>query len=88
MQSADEFLSRFGDVIDDRVVEVLDEVLDERDQRRPRPRFRLALAVLALILAVAASVLLRRSVLAVCTVWPSAAVIYLAAAQLAGARRS
>ncbi len=44
MQSADEFLSRFGDVIDDRVAEMLDEMPDDRDARLPRRRLRPVLA--------------------------------------------
>ncbi len=34
----EEFLSRFGDVIDDRIAEILDELLEERNAR---PRHRL-----------------------------------------------
>ncbi|HEY2688402.1 MAG TPA: hypothetical protein VGJ50_08160 [Streptosporangiaceae bacterium] len=79
-QPDDLFLSRHGDAIDDRVAEMVDELLGERDaQPRPR-RLRPALAALGLVLALAATVVLRHDAAAVCTVWPSAAVIYVAAA--------
>jgi hypothetical protein len=79
-QPDDLFLSRYGDAIDDRVAEMVDELLGERDaQPRPR-RLRPALAALGLVLALAATVVLRHDVAAVCTVWPSAAVTYVAAA--------
>lgn len=77
MQSTEEFLSRFGDVIDDRVAEVLDEILAERDARR---RLRPGLAALALLLAVTASVVLRGSLLAVGLIWLGTAGVCLAAA--------
>jgi hypothetical protein len=79
-ESGDRFLSRFGDVIDDRVAEALDEILGEQDALRPRWRLRPDLAALALLLAAGATVLLRHSVLAVCTVWLSTAAVCLAAA--------
>jgi hypothetical protein len=71
-QSAEEFLCRFGDAIDDRVA----EVLDERDALRPRPRA--SFAVVALLPAVTATILLRHEAAAVCAVWLSAAVACLA----------
>ena len=88
-QSAEEeeFLVRFGDVIDDRVAEALDEILDERDALRPRWRLRPGLAALALLLAVVATVLLRHSGLAVGAVWLSTAAVCLAAARTARAAR-
>jgi hypothetical protein len=79
-ESGDRFLCRFGDVIDDRVAEALDEILGEQDALRPRWRLRPGLAALALLLAAGATVLLRHSVLAVCTVWLSTAAVCLAAA--------
>jgi len=84
IQSAEEFLSRFGDVIDDRVAEVLDEILAERDALRPQRRPRPGMAALAPLLAVAASVLLRHSVLAVCVIWLGTAAVCMAAAWTAG----
>src|SRR5580700_12003978 len=54
-QSAEEFLCRFGDAIDDRVA----EILDERDALCPRPRPRASFAVVALLPAMTATILLR-----------------------------
>jgi hypothetical protein len=76
---ADEFLDRFGDVLDDRVAEVIDEVLDQRVAQLPRHRLRPALAAVTMVLAVLATIVLRHNAVAVCTVWPSAAAIYVAA---------
>ena len=73
-QSAEEFLCRFGDTIDDRVA----EILDERDALRPRPRARASFAVVALLPAMTATILLRHEAAAVCAVWLSAAVACLA----------
>jgi len=70
-QSAGEFLYRFGDAIDDRVA----EILDERDALRPR---RASLAVVALLPAMTATILLRHEAAAVCAVWLSAAIACLA----------
>ncbi|MGH3407209.1 MAG: hypothetical protein ACRDRJ_32625 [Streptosporangiaceae bacterium] len=81
---AGEFLGRLGDEIDDRVAEVLPEILREQPGRRPGPN--LALAAFGLLAALAATLVLRDSVAAVCVIWPSAAVVGLAAA-LAGRRR-
>lgn len=75
-QSAKEFLCRFGDAIDDRVA----EALDEREALRPRPRHRprASFAVVALLPALTATILLRHEAAAVCAVWLSAAVACLA----------
>ena len=73
-QSAEEFLCRFGDAIDDRVA----EILDERDALCPRPRPRASFAVVALLPAMTATILLRHEAAAVCAVWLSAAVACLA----------
>jgi hypothetical protein len=81
---AGEFLGRLRDEIDDRVAEVLPEILGEQPGRRPGPN--LALAAFGLLAALAATVVLRDSIAAVCVVWPSAAVVCLAAV-LAGRRR-
>jgi hypothetical protein len=66
------------------VAEVLPEILGEQPGRRPGPN--LALAAFGLLAALAATLVLRDSVAAVCVIWPSAAVVCLAAA-LAGRRR-
>jgi hypothetical protein len=73
-QSAEEFLCRFGDAIDDRVA----EILDERDALCPRPRPRAGFAVVALLPAMTATILLRHEAAAVCAVWLSAAVACIA----------
>ncbi|HEY2284955.1 MAG TPA: hypothetical protein VGH88_04350 [Streptosporangiaceae bacterium] len=78
---ADEFLAEFGDVLDDRVAEVVDELLDQRAAQLRRSRLRPALLLATLVLAVAASIVLRHNAVAVCTVWPSAAAIYIAASR-------
>jgi hypothetical protein len=80
-------LDRFGDLIDDRIAELLDELLEEREAEAPRPRPRLRSALVMLLVALAASVVFRESVLAVCAIWLSTAVVYLAATW-AGLRRS
>ena len=77
-RSGEEFLSRFGDVIDDRIAEILDELLDERNAPHPHRPLPRVLGALTLILALAASVLLRHSTLAAWTIWPATAVISLA----------
>jgi hypothetical protein len=38
MKSEEEFLSHFGDAIDDRIAEILDELLEERNAARPHRR--------------------------------------------------
>ena len=87
IQAPDEFLCRYGDLIDDRVADVLDEMLTERDELRPRWQLHPGLAALSLLLTAATSVLLRHSVLAVCTVWLSVAAVCLIAAWTTRPRR-
>ena len=86
---ADEFWTRYGDAIDDRVAELLDDLLDEREASRgPRPRRRI-LAVfggVVIVAAVLASIALRGSEIAVCTVWALMGAACLAAALVAGRR--
>jgi hypothetical protein len=84
--SDDEFLSRFGDTIDDRVAEILDELLEERNATRRHRRLSQVLTIVTLLLALAASILLRHSTVA-WAIWPAAAVICLATAWTARARR-
>lgn len=81
IQAPDEFLCRYGDLIDDRVADVLEEMLTKRDELCPRWRLRPGLAGLSLLLAAATSLVLQHSVLAVCTVWLSAAAVCLIAAR-------
>jgi hypothetical protein len=88
IQSADEFPARLGDAIDDRVAEVVEEMLGQQAALRPGAWLRPALAGLALFLAAAASVMLRHNVVAVCTIWPCTAAIYLAAIRFSEASRS
>jgi len=88
MRSDEEFLSRFGDAIDDRIAEILDELLEDRDATRPHRRLPQLLVTVSLILALAASVLLRYSPLAVWTIWPATAGICLTIAGTAKTGRS
>jgi hypothetical protein len=48
--SDEEFLARFGDTIDDRVAEILDELLDERDLVRRHRRLPQLLGLTSLVL--------------------------------------
>jgi hypothetical protein len=50
LPSDEEFLSRFGDTIDDRIAEILDELLTERISARRRWRLPCLLGVIGLIL--------------------------------------
>jgi hypothetical protein len=77
VETGEAFLSRFGDVIDDRIAELLDELLDERNATRPRRRLPHILVAVSLALALTASVLLRYSPLAAWTIWPATATICL-----------
>jgi hypothetical protein len=61
-------------VIDDRIAEILDELLEERNATRPH-RLPQVLGTVSLILALSVSVLMRPSALAAWTIWPAAAVI-------------
>jgi hypothetical protein len=81
--SAEEFLWRYGDAIDDRVA----EILDERDTVRPRSRPSPGFAAIALLLAVAATLVLRQDAVAVCAVWLSTAAVCLAARATRPGRR-
>lgn len=83
MPSDEEFLWRFGDAIDDRVA----EILDERDTLRPRSRPSPGFAAIALLLAVAATIVLRHDAVAVCAVWLSTAAVCLAARATRPGRR-
>jgi hypothetical protein len=76
VQSTEEFLRRFGDAIDDRIT----DVLDEREALRPRSRLRSGFGALALLAAVTATILLRHAAVAVAAVWVSTAAVCLAAA--------
>jgi hypothetical protein len=72
--SDEDFLRRFGDAIDDRVA----EIIDERDALRPRSRPGPGFAAAALLLAMAATIVLRHEAAAVCAVWLSTAAVCLA----------
>jgi hypothetical protein len=80
-----EFLARFGDAIDDRVAEVVDELLGERDSARRHRPGRCVSAASLIIAALAATAVLRYNP-AAWTVWPSAAVISLAVARATSKR--
>jgi hypothetical protein len=83
----EEFLARFGDAIDDRVAEIVDELLEERDSARQHRPGRYVSAASLILAALAATAVLRHNPVA-WTVWPSAVVISLAAAWTARAGRS
>jgi hypothetical protein len=85
LQLADGFPARVGDLIDDRIAEMLDE-RDARTRTRTR-RLSPVLAVLGFLFALLASLLLRHSALAVCTIWPSTAAVCLAARTTTPGRR-
>jgi hypothetical protein len=83
-----EFLSRFGDAIDDRIADILDELLEERNATRQHRRLPQVLGTVSLVLALAATVLLQHSAIAVWTIWSATAVICLAAAWTTSSGRS
>ena len=77
--SDEEFLSRFGDTIDDRIAEILDELLAERSSARHHRRMPYLLGAVSLILAaLVVSVITRHSPI-VWLIWPSTAVVCVAA---------
>ena len=82
MPGPGQFPDRLGDLIDDRIAELLDE---REAETGPRPRPGPAMAML--LIALTASVVLRHSVLAGCVIWLSTAVVYLTATRT-GMRRS
>jgi hypothetical protein len=84
--SDEEFLDRFGDAIDDRIAETVDELLEQRQAAARRPRLpRILVTVIpVLAAALAASVFLHGSP-AAWTIWPAAAVICIVS--LLGLRR-
>ena len=85
LPSHEEFLSRFGDTIDDRIAEILDELLTERSSARRHWRLPDLLGAVSLILAaLAVSVLLSHTPLA-WLVWPATAVVCLAMAWISSA---
>jgi hypothetical protein len=79
LPSDQEFLDRYGDAIDDRVAEILDELLSERQSARPPQRAALLSVASLLLAAVAAAVLLRHDARA-WAIWPAIALVCLAAA--------
>ena len=88
VRSEEEFLSRFGDAIDDRIAEILDELLEERNASRPRRRLPQVLSTVGLILlALITSVLLRHNALAAWTIWPATVTICLVIAWTSSTRR-
>ena len=88
VRSEEELLSRFGDAIDDRIAEILDELLEERNATRPRRRLPQVLGTVGLILALITSVLLRHNALAAWTIWPATVTICLVIAWISSPRRS
>ena len=88
VRSEEEFLSRFGDAIDDRIAEILDELLEERNATRPHRRLPQVLGTVGLIAALITSVLLRHNALAAWTIWPATVTICLVIAWTSSTRRS
>jgi hypothetical protein len=87
IESTGGFLHVYGDAIDDRVADMLTELLDERAVTLPPGRQRLALAAFGLLLAMIATVVLRNQLIAACSVWPSTAAVYLAATRRTRTRK-
>ena len=82
--SDEDFLDRFGDAIDDRIAETMDELLEQRRTASRNLRLpRILVTVIPVLSALAASVFLRGSPVA-WTIWPAAAVICVAGLQRAG----
>jgi hypothetical protein len=80
----EEFLDRFGDAIDDRIAETMDELLEQRRAASRNLRLpRILITVIPVLSALAASVFLHGSPVA-WTIWPAAAVICVAGLQRAG----
>ncbi len=87
-RSEKEFLSHFEDAIDDRIAEILEELLEERNAGRPHQRLPQVLGTVGLILALITSVLLRHNASAAWTIWPATATICLVIAWTSSTRRS
>jgi hypothetical protein len=78
LPSDEEFLARFGDTIDDRIAEILDELLTERKSARQYQRLPYLLGAVSLVFAaLAVSVILRHSPI-VWLIWPATAVVCVA----------
>ncbi|MGH3247622.1 MAG: hypothetical protein ACRDOI_15640 [Trebonia sp.] len=88
MRSEEEFLYQFGDAIDDRIAEILEELLEERNAGRPHQRLPRVLGTAGLILALITSVFLRHNASAAWTIWPVTAAICLVIAWTGSTRRS
>jgi len=87
LPSDDEFLDRYGDALDDRVAEILDELLTERDSARQPWRLTFVLGMASLLLVAAATnVMLRHEPMA-WVIWSATAVICLRTAWAAPIRR-
>jgi hypothetical protein len=84
LPSDEEFLSRFGDTIDDRIAEILDELLTERNSAREHGRLPYLLGAISLILAaLAVSIPLRHAPIA-WLIWPATAAVFVASRLWAG----
>lgn len=81
-------MSHFGDAIDDRIAEILEELLQERNADRPHQGLPQVLATTGLILALTTSVLLWHNASAAWTIWPATATICLMIAWTGSTRRS
>lgn len=88
MRSEEEFLFQFGDAIDDRIAETLEELLEERNAGCPHQRLPRVLGTAGLILALITSFFLRHNASAAWTIWPVTATICLVIAWAGSTRRS
>jgi hypothetical protein len=88
MRSEEELLSYLGDAIDDRIAEILEELLEERNADRPHQGLPQVLATAGLILALIASVILWRNAPAAWTIWSATATICLMIAWTGSTTRS
>jgi hypothetical protein len=78
LPSDEEFLSRFGDTIDDRIAEILDELLAERSSARQHWQLPYLAAAVSLVLAaIGVSVLAWHTPIA-WLIWPVTAAVLIA----------
>ncbi len=80
--------SYFGDAIDDRIAEIFDELLEERNAARRHRRLPQVLGTAGLVLALITSVLLRHNTPAAWTIWLATATICLVIAWTSSTRWS
>jgi hypothetical protein len=74
---------RLADAIDDRIAEILNDLLDELAAMRPQRRLLRALGVLIMVFALAACTLLWHGTATAWTIWACTASVCIAAAGIA-----